>query len=380
MVLKMATPAKARPMKERFEAAIKVIRSLPTEGPYQSSNTAKLRFYALYKQVTQGACNIPKPGFWDAVGRAKWEAWTVCGEMSTEVAMQMYIEELQRVVETMPQTTEVEQFLLAISPFYEEEEIDDETKAEPVTAETTTEEAPNEEMTSTEVPTEPTDENVPPKPTNQMSDDSEDGEGSGSETDESVDFKDSFQELSSDPPGSSSQSYTTSSPSTLQDPPPLSVSHGNRPPRTVTFAEPSSRQNVPGGGRSGLGSIDTVTAEVARIQTNIQSMLQQLNTLAMAVNGLTRTLGSSSTERGTAAGHDPHLMVPRLVTRRGPLLTLLLKTGPLLAVWPLVVSIVMAIISRRFRSGTTGLPSWAWLVVTALQALFTLLIVRRLQL
>ncbi len=25
------------------------------------------------------------------------EAWTVCGEMSTEVAMQMYIEELQRV-------------------------------------------------------------------------------------------------------------------------------------------------------------------------------------------------------------------------------------------------------------------------------------------
>ena len=98
----------------------------------------------------------------------------------------------------MPQTTEVEQFLLAIGPFYEEEEeeVDNETKAKPVTAETTTEEAPNEEMTSTEVPTEPTNENVPPKPTNQMSDDSEDGEGSGSETDESVDFKDSFQELS----------------------------------------------------------------------------------------------------------------------------------------------------------------------------------------
>ncbi len=52
----------------------------------------------------------------------------------------------------------------------------------------------------------------------------------------------------------------------------------------------------PGGDRggSGLVSIDTVTAEVARIQTNIQSMLQQLNTMAMTVNGLTRTLGSVS--------------------------------------------------------------------------------------
>ncbi len=95
----------------------------------------------------------------------------------------------------MPQTTEVEQFLLAIGPFYEEVG-NDETKDEPVTTETTTEEAPNEEMTSTEVPTEPTDENVPPKPTNQISDDAEEGEGSGSETDESIDFKDSYQELS----------------------------------------------------------------------------------------------------------------------------------------------------------------------------------------
>ncbi len=62
-----------------------------------------------------------------------------------------------------------------------------------------------------------------------------------------------------------------------------------------------------GGGRSGLGSIDTVTAEVARIQTNIQSMLQQLNTLAMAVNGLTRTLGSVSCEGVCCVGCDYNL-------------------------------------------------------------------------
>lgn len=31
-----------------------------------------LKFYSYYKQATVGACNIARPGFWDAVGRAKW--------------------------------------------------------------------------------------------------------------------------------------------------------------------------------------------------------------------------------------------------------------------------------------------------------------------
>ncbi len=39
--------------------------------------------------------------------------------------------------------------------------------------------------------------------------------------------------------------------------------------------------------------------------------------------------------------------VPRLVTRTGRFLTLLMKAGPLLAIWPVVVSVVMAIIKRR---------------------------------
>ena len=30
------------------------------------------QFYALYKQAKEGPCSIPKPGFWDVIGKAKW--------------------------------------------------------------------------------------------------------------------------------------------------------------------------------------------------------------------------------------------------------------------------------------------------------------------
>lgn len=41
-------------------------------GPFQPSNDMMLKFYSYYKQATVGVCNIPRPGFWDAVGKAKW--------------------------------------------------------------------------------------------------------------------------------------------------------------------------------------------------------------------------------------------------------------------------------------------------------------------
>ena len=34
--------------------------------------TTSLQFYALYKQAKNGPCNIPKPAFWDVIGKAKW--------------------------------------------------------------------------------------------------------------------------------------------------------------------------------------------------------------------------------------------------------------------------------------------------------------------
>lgn len=43
-------------------------------GSFQPSNEMMLKFYAFYKQATEGQCTAPKPNFWDVVKKAKWLA------------------------------------------------------------------------------------------------------------------------------------------------------------------------------------------------------------------------------------------------------------------------------------------------------------------
>ncbi|XP_061613866.1 acyl-CoA-binding domain-containing protein 5A isoform X2 [Phyllopteryx taeniolatus] len=103
----------------RFDAAVKVIKSLPPNGSFQPSNDMMLKFYSYYKQATVGKCNIARPGFWDAVGKAKWNAWNSLGEMTKEEAMAAYVDEMKLILEGMPMTGEVEELLRILGPFYE---------------------------------------------------------------------------------------------------------------------------------------------------------------------------------------------------------------------------------------------------------------------
>ncbi|XP_019353583.1 acyl-CoA-binding domain-containing protein 5 isoform X2 [Alligator mississippiensis] len=103
----------------RFEAAVRVIQSLPQNGSFQPTNEMMLKFYSFYKQATQGPCNIPRPGFWDPIGRYKWDAWSALGNMSKEEAMIAYVEEMKKILETMPMTEKVEELLQVLGPFYE---------------------------------------------------------------------------------------------------------------------------------------------------------------------------------------------------------------------------------------------------------------------
>ncbi|XP_019958747.2 acyl-CoA-binding domain-containing protein 5A isoform X2 [Paralichthys olivaceus] len=103
----------------RFEAAVRVIKSLPPDGPFQPSNDMMLKFYSYYKQATVGVCSTPRPGFWDAVGKAKWDAWDSLGNMSKEEAMVAYVDEMKLILEGMPMTDEVEELLRVLGPFYE---------------------------------------------------------------------------------------------------------------------------------------------------------------------------------------------------------------------------------------------------------------------
>lgn len=98
-------------IEERFNAAVNVIRGLPKNGPYQPSNEMLLTFYSLFKQATEGKCNAGRPALWNVVNRAKWDAWNRLGDMPKEVAMQKYVDELKKIVETMSYTDNVANFL-----------------------------------------------------------------------------------------------------------------------------------------------------------------------------------------------------------------------------------------------------------------------------
>ncbi|MEO6969161.1 MAG: acyl-CoA-binding protein [Rhodanobacteraceae bacterium] len=54
-------------------------------------NDTLLKLYALYKQGSEGDLTGPKPGFFDFVGTAKYEAWAKLRGMSREEAGRKYV-------------------------------------------------------------------------------------------------------------------------------------------------------------------------------------------------------------------------------------------------------------------------------------------------
>ncbi|XP_042354325.1 acyl-CoA-binding domain-containing protein 5A-like [Plectropomus leopardus] len=119
--LSMAQEEDKRSLEAKFVAAVKVIRSLPEEGPFQPSDDMMLMFYSYFKQATLGPCNIPRPsGFWDTRGKAKWDAWSSLGNMTKEEAMKNYIENIQLILETIPISDEVSDLIQKLDNFYAE--------------------------------------------------------------------------------------------------------------------------------------------------------------------------------------------------------------------------------------------------------------------
>ena len=75
-------------LKARFEQATKDIQALP-ERP---DNDTLLRLYALYKQGSEGDVSGAKPGFFDFVGTAKYEAWAKLKGTAPDEAMQKSVD------------------------------------------------------------------------------------------------------------------------------------------------------------------------------------------------------------------------------------------------------------------------------------------------
>ncbi|XP_061587305.1 acyl-CoA-binding domain-containing protein 5-B-like isoform X1 [Cololabis saira] len=108
-------------LEQTFQAAVKVIRSLPEEGPFQPSDDMMLMFYSYYQQATMGPCTLPRPnGFWDSRGKAKWDAWCSLGNMTKQEAMKNYVEDIQLILETIPISDEVADLVQRLGNFYTE--------------------------------------------------------------------------------------------------------------------------------------------------------------------------------------------------------------------------------------------------------------------
>src|SRR2546422_1923573 len=88
-------------LKKQFDAAAADSKNL--SGAL--GNDVKLKMYGLFKQGGAGDVTGSRPGFMDVVGRAKYDAWVAVKGISTEDAMQQFIdlvESLKLSSTTMP--------------------------------------------------------------------------------------------------------------------------------------------------------------------------------------------------------------------------------------------------------------------------------------
>ncbi len=74
-----------------FEQAQKDVKTL-TQRP---ENDDMLLLYACYKQATAGDASGPRPGMFDLVGRAKYDAWAALAGTSQADAQARYVRKVR---------------------------------------------------------------------------------------------------------------------------------------------------------------------------------------------------------------------------------------------------------------------------------------------
>jgi acyl-CoA-binding protein len=80
-------------LKEQFQQAAKEVMGLAD----RPDNDTMLRLYGLYKQGSEGDVSGPKPGFFDFVGTAKYEAWEKLQGTKPEDAMKKYVDLVKKL-------------------------------------------------------------------------------------------------------------------------------------------------------------------------------------------------------------------------------------------------------------------------------------------
>jgi diazepam-binding inhibitor (GABA receptor modulator, acyl-CoA-binding protein) len=85
--------AAAKDLKARFEAATVAAK----QTKKKPDNSTLLKLYSYYKQATDGDVKGNRPGGFDFVGAAKYDAWAKLKGSSKDEAMQNYIKQVERL-------------------------------------------------------------------------------------------------------------------------------------------------------------------------------------------------------------------------------------------------------------------------------------------
>ncbi|PPQ92378.1 hypothetical protein CVT25_008728 [Psilocybe cyanescens] len=105
----------------QFDRAVEIVQSLPKTGPIQTDYEEKLTMYRIFvassnkvhspfnsshdfqcltneRSATAGNVKSPRPGMWDMLGRAKWDAWAKHKDLDSYEAKWLYVEALLKVL------------------------------------------------------------------------------------------------------------------------------------------------------------------------------------------------------------------------------------------------------------------------------------------
>ncbi|WP_223789462.1 acyl-CoA-binding protein [Marinicella meishanensis] len=82
-------------LSDAFENAQIAVKSLSK----RPDDATLLKLYALYKQGSTGDVQGDKPGFFDFVGAAKYEAWEQLKGMDGDEAKQQYVDLVEKLSE-----------------------------------------------------------------------------------------------------------------------------------------------------------------------------------------------------------------------------------------------------------------------------------------
>ena len=88
----MAAPKKDD-LKTKFEAAAAAAKKTKKKP----DNATLLKLYSYYKQATEGDVKGARPGGFDFVGAAKYDAWAKLKGTSRDEAMQSYIKQVDKL-------------------------------------------------------------------------------------------------------------------------------------------------------------------------------------------------------------------------------------------------------------------------------------------